>query len=228
MANHLDLEEQEQLDQLKHFWKQYGNLISIGLIILMSVFATWNGYQYWQRGQSSQAAALFDELESIARSGDVDKAQRAFSEMKSRFGSAIYTQQAGLMVAKLLHESGKTELSTVTLTWVAENASDKGYASVARLRLSAVLMDSKKYDEAIKVLGGEMTPDFLGLASDRRGDIYALQGKKAEAKTEYQKAYREFDEQTEYRRLVEVKLNALGVNPLMVNPVSSVTGQEAK
>jgi hypothetical protein len=28
MAKHLDLEEQEQLDQLKHFWKQYGNLIT--------------------------------------------------------------------------------------------------------------------------------------------------------------------------------------------------------
>ena len=28
MATHLDLEEQEQLDQLKEFWKQYGNLIT--------------------------------------------------------------------------------------------------------------------------------------------------------------------------------------------------------
>ena len=28
MATHLDLEEQEQLDQLKAFWKQYGNLIT--------------------------------------------------------------------------------------------------------------------------------------------------------------------------------------------------------
>jgi hypothetical protein len=41
----------------------------------------------------------------------------------------------------------------------------------------------------------------------------AAQGKKAEAKAEYQKAYKEFDERSEYRRLVEVKLNALGVDP---------------
>jgi hypothetical protein len=31
---------------------------------------------------------------------------------------------------------------------------------------------------------------------------------------QYQTAYNEFDPQSEYRRLVEVKLNALGVDPV--------------
>ena len=53
----------------------------------------------------------------------------------------------------------------------------------------------------------------MALAADRRGDIFAAQGKKAEAKAEYEKAYKELDERAEYRRLVEVKLNALGVDP---------------
>ncbi|MCY7319164.1 MAG: tetratricopeptide repeat protein, partial [Ramlibacter sp.] len=43
--------------------------------------------------------------------------------------------------------------------------------------------------------------------------IYNLQGKKAEAKAEYLKAWRALDERGEYRRLVEVKLTALGVDP---------------
>jgi predicted negative regulator of RcsB-dependent stress response len=51
------------------------------------------------------------------------------------------------------------------------------------------------------------------LVADRRGDILMAQGKKAEARTEYEKAYKELDELAEYRRLVEVKLNALGVDP---------------
>ena len=34
MASHLDLEEQEQLDRLKHFWSKYGNLISGALIVV--------------------------------------------------------------------------------------------------------------------------------------------------------------------------------------------------
>lgn len=223
MANHLDLEEQEQLDQLKHFWKQYGNLITWGLILVLGAVAAWNGYHRWQRDQSLQAAALFDEVEKVVRAGDIAKAERAFSDMKDRFAKAAYTQQAGLLVAKMAYEAGKVDAAKATLGWLAENAADKGYASVARLRLSAVLIDAKAYDDALKLLTTGIADEFSALADDRKGDIYLLQGKKTEAKAEYQKAYKAFDEQSEYRRLVSVKLNALGVNPQADTKTAAVT-----
>ncbi len=213
MANHLDLEEQEQLDQLKHFWKQYGNLITWALIVVLGAVAAWNGYHVWQRNQAVQAAAMFDEVEKVVRGGDAQKAERAFVDMKDRFGKAVYTQQAGLMVAKMAYEAGKADVSKSTLTWLAENASDPAYASIAKLRLSAVLIESKAYEDALKVLGAGVAEEFAALAADRKGDIYILQDKKGEAKAEYLKAYQLFEAQSEYRRLVGVKLNALGVNP---------------
>lgn len=210
MANHLDLEEQEQLDQLKHFWKQYGNLITWGLIAVLSVFAVWNGYQFWQRTQSTQAAAMYDEVEKVVRGGDVQKGERAFSDMKERFSGAVYTQQAGLLVSKMAYESGKADSAQSILTWVAEKGADKGYASSARLRLSAVLMESKSYDKALQLLSTGVAEEYVALVADRTGDIYTLQGNPAEAKKQYQKAFAALDERSDYRRLVEVKLNALG------------------
>lgn len=62
---------------------------------------------------------------------------------------------------------------------------------------------------------------FEPLAQDRRGDVFALQGKKAEAIAEYQKAYQAFNEQMEYRRLVEVKLTALGADPAATKPADA-------
>jgi predicted negative regulator of RcsB-dependent stress response len=62
MAKALDLEEQEQLDQIKHFWNKWGNLISWLLIAVLGSYAAWNGYQYWQRDQAAKAAVLFDEV----------------------------------------------------------------------------------------------------------------------------------------------------------------------
>ena len=210
MANHLDLEEQEQLDQLKHFWKQYGNAITWCLIAVLGAIAVWNGYQYWQRTQSAQAAAMYDEVEKVARGGDAVKLDRAFSDMKERFASTAYAQQAALLVAKAQYEAGQTDSAKTALTWVVEKSSDKGYASIARLRLAGILMDAKAYDEALKVLDSGMGESFLALQADRRGDIFVAQGKKAEAKAEYVKAYRAFEERSDYRRLVEVKLNAVG------------------
>lgn len=213
MANHLDLEEQEQLDQLKHFWKQYGNLISWILIAALGAVAAWNGYQWWQRSQAVQAATMFEEVERVVRSGDVAKAERAFGDMRDRFAATAYTHQAGLMLAKMAYESGKPDVSKSALTWVADQSKDKGYASIARLRLSGLLVESKSLDEALSMLNGEFAEEFVALVADRKGDIFTSQGKRADAIVEYQKAYKAFDEKTQYRLLVEIKLNALGATP---------------
>ena len=224
MANHLDLEEQEQLDQLKHFWKQYGNLITWALIVVLGTFAAWNGYQLWQRNQSVQAAAMFDEIEKVVQGGDAQKIERAFSDMKDRFAKTVHTQQAGLMVAKVSYEGNRVDAAKATLKWLVENASDPGYASIARLRLSALLIEEKNYAEALKLVATGISDEFSALSADRKGDIHVLQGNKPDAIKEYSKAYYTFDEQSEYRRLVGVKLNALGVNPQVDSKTAAISG----
>lgn len=212
MANQLDLEEQEQLDQLKHFWKQYGDVITWALIVVLGAFAGWNFYQYWQRSQAVQAAAMYDEVERVVASADSAKIDRVFADMKDRFASTAYAQQAGLLVAKQYYSAGNVEASKAALGWVADKSSDPGYQAIARLRLAGVLMESKSFDAALKQLSGSFPVNFDPLVADRKGDIFLLQGKRTEAIAEYEKAFRNFEERTEYRRLVAVKLNALGVD----------------
>ena len=230
MAKHLDLEEQEQLDELKHFWKQYGDLITWVLIAVFGAVAAWNGYQYWQRQQAVQAASMYDEVERAVKSGDSARLDRSLTDMKDRFGSTVYAQQAGLMVAKAQYDKGNIDAAKAALTWVASNAADDGYQAIAKLRLSGLLLETKAYDDALKLVAGSFSKDFAPLAADRRGDILMAQDKKSEAKAEYEKAYKGLDERAEYRRLVEVKLNALGVDPVAAvsSPASSVAEPETK
>ena len=211
MANQLDLEEQEQLDQLKHFWAQYGNLITWLLIAVLAAFSGWNAYKYWQRNQATQAAALFDELERVAKSKDTAKLGRVLGDMKDKFASTSYAQQAALVAAKVYFEEGKSDEAKSTLSWVAEKSSDGGYQAIARLRLAGILMESKAFDEALKQLSNTFPADFAALVADRRGDVYLAQGKKSEAGAEFLKAHQNLDEGAEYRRLVEVKLASLGL-----------------
>ena len=213
MANQLDLEEQEQLDQIKHAWKQYGNAITWVLIAVLGTYAGWNFYHYWQRGQATQAAAMYEEVERVVKTGDMVKIERAFTDMKEKFGATAYGQQAGLLVARQYFDAGKLDQAKAALMWVAEKSSDPGYQAVARLRLAAVLADSKAYSEALTQLAGPFPVQFEALVADRKGDVLMLDGKKELARDEYDKAYRAFEPRTEYRRLVEVKLNALGVDP---------------
>lgn len=212
MANHLDLEEQEQLDQLKAFWNQYGNYITWALIVVLGAFAGWNLYQRWQTSQASQAAGLYDELDRVVASKDTAKVERVFGDLKEKFPSTIQAQQGALMAAKVFFEAAKLDQAKAALAWVADKSPDSGYQAIAKLRLAAVLMESKALDEALKQLGGNFPPEYAGLVADRKADILSIQGKKAEARIEYEKAFAAMDERIEYRRLVEVKLAALGGN----------------
>lgn len=230
MAKPLDLEEQEQLDELKHFWKQYGDLITWALIAVLGAFAAWNGYQYWQRSQAAQASVMHDEVQRAVQSGDSAKIDRSLADMKDRFGGTTYAQQAGLLAAKAYFDKGNIDASRATLKWVAEKASDEGYQAIARLRLAGLLLEKKAYDEALQQVSGPFPTEFAALAADRRGDILMAQGKKSEARVEYEKAYKGLDERAEYRRLVEVKLNALGGDPTagQGQPTTAASNPEGK
>jgi predicted negative regulator of RcsB-dependent stress response len=225
MANELDLEEQEQLDQIKHFWKQYGNAITWVLIVVLGAFAGWNFYQYWQKDKASQAALLFDELEKTVQSADAGRIDRVFADMKDRFASTAYAQQAGLLVAKQYVTLGQFEPAKAALTWVADKSSDAGYQAIAKLRLSAILIEGKKFDETLSQLNGTFPVGFEALVADRKGDVYVLKGDKTQAVAEYEKAYRLLDARSDYRRLVEVKLNAQGVDVSGREPTPTLAGK---
>lgn len=222
MATHLDLEEQEQLDQLKAFWKRYGNLITWLLIVVLGAYAAWNGWNWYQRDQAVKSGAMFDQLDKAVQAGDVDQAARVFADMKERYPRTAFTEQGGLMAAKLQADKGKADAALETLAWVGANATEAEYQTLAKLRAAGVLLDQKKYDDALKQLDAATAPDFVALVNDRRGDVLLAQGKKDDAKAAYAKAWSAMDAKVDYRRLIDAKLTALGAAPVDAARVAEV------
>lgn len=218
MATHLDLEEQEQLDQLKAFWKQYGNLITWTITLALAAFAAWNGWNWWQREQAGKASAMYDELDKSARAGDAERTAGIFKDMRERFQRTAFTEQAGLLTAKVQVEKKQGDAALATLGWVADNAVETEYRTVARLRLAGLLIDGKKYDEALKQLDGAVGKEFEALVADRRGDVLLAQGKTDEAKAAYTQAWKAMDDKVGYRRLIDAKLTSLGAPPPAETP----------
>ncbi|WP_280189660.1 YfgM family protein [Delftia sp. PS-11] len=215
MANHFDLEEQEQIEQLKHFWNTWGTLITGVLVVVFAGFAGWNGYQYWQKRQAAEAAALMNAVDMALAAKDAARAGQPFAELKDKYAGTVQAAQAGLLMAKAAVNEDRLDDAKAALGWVADKG-DEGYKAIARLRLSAVLEQQKQYDEALKALSGSMPDSFKGVVADRRGDIYAAQGKQAEAIAEYKAAHSAMEKGIEYSRLIEFKLNALGAEPTVV------------
>jgi predicted negative regulator of RcsB-dependent stress response len=219
MATPLDLQEQEQLDALKSFWKQYGNLIIWVVTLVLAAYAAWNGWNLWQARQGTQAGAMYEELEKAVKGGDAEKTTRIFNDLKERYGRTAYGQQGGLLAARLQYDKGQFEAAIGTLGWVVEHG-DAQYRDIARLRLAGVLLDRGQLEPALKALEAVEAPEFAGLAADRRGDVLLNQTKKAEAKAAYEAAWKALPATQEYRSIVEAKLAALGAEP----PASAASG----
>jgi predicted negative regulator of RcsB-dependent stress response len=221
MATQLDLQEQEQLDSLKAFWKQYGNLITWTLILALGGFSAWNGWNWYQREQGAKAGAMFDELDRAVAAGDADKAGRVFADLKQRYAKTAFAQQGGLAAAQVQFSKGQADAARASLQWVADNAVEAEVATVARLRLAGLQSDAGEHDAALATLAAA-GPGFEGLVADRRGDVLAAQGKPGEARAAYQAAYQALGERIDYRRVVEAKLTALGAPPAV--PAAAASG----
>ena len=222
MAKHLDLEEQEQLDQIKHFWTQYGNAITWLLIAVLGGFAAWNGWNFWQNRQAVQAAALFDEVQGASQAKDAERLKRALADMRSGFPKTTFASQASLLAARSFQEAGDAASSREALQWIVDNGREQAYQAVARLRLAALDLEAGDFGKAMAVLNSPMPAAYEPLAADRRGDVLLAQGKADEARSEYQAAWRAMTDQAEYRRLVEVKLASLGVDVAGMTPTPEV------
>ncbi len=228
MATPLDLQEQEQLDALKAFWKQYGNLITWALIAALAAYAGLNAWRWWQREQSAKAGALYEQLERAALSGDAQRAGLVFGDLKARYPRTVFAEQGALLAAQVQFDRGQSEAASASLSWVAENAAEEEYRTVARLRLAGLLMQAKDYDAALKQLDSAKAPTFEALVADRRGDVLLAQGKPVEARVAYQAAWKAMDDKLEYRRRVDAKLTALGAAPQSVSTAVAKASEAAK
>jgi predicted negative regulator of RcsB-dependent stress response len=204
-----DLEEQEQLATLKDFWNKYGNLLSWVVIIALAAYAGYNFWNSHQRTQSAEASALYDELLNSVQANDNAKVQRIASDVESKFGKTAYAQMSALGAAKAAFEANDLKTAKAQLQWAIEHGNDE-YQSLAKLRLSGVLLDEKNYDEALKVLGTTFVPQYSAEVADRKGDVLVAQNKLAEARTAYQAALAGMDPKNPGRQLVQMKLEAIG------------------
>jgi predicted negative regulator of RcsB-dependent stress response len=207
-----DLEEQEQIANFKAFWNRFGNLISWVLIIALGSYAGYNFWNSHKRTQTAEAAGLYDGLVEAAGANDNAKVQRMAGDIESKYDGTPYGQMAALAAAKVAFDANDLKAAKAQLQWAADHGNDE-FKSVARLRLSGVLLDEKAYDEALKVLGGDFLPQFAADVQDRKGDVLVAQNKLAEARTAYQAALDKMDKKNPGRQIVQIKLDAIGGAP---------------
>jgi len=205
-----DHQEQEQLDELKSWWKEHGNTVLLGVAMAALIAAGIQGWRYYQRGQAVAAATLYEQLVLADRAGDHKKVSDIADQITATYPASSFSKYAALGAARASFDAGDLAGAKSQLLWVIGNAKEDEIRDIARLRLAAVLLDEKNYAEALKQLEASPVEPMSGLYADMKGDILAAEGKKAEARTAYQLALDRSEAGSQYRPVIQVKLDALG------------------
>lgn len=206
----LDLQEQEQVDALKAWWKDNGKWVVGVLVVALLAFA---GTQFWKRHQASQAdeaAKLYVEVMKQVSTNDAKRIGDAADALASKYGDSAYAPRAQLLAAQANLQAKDVSRAKAQLFWVIEHAKEAALQDAARLKLASVLLDEKKYDEALKQLDAAHPESFTGLYSDLKGDVLSAMGKTTEARAAYQQALDKTDAKSMYRNLIQLKLDGLG------------------
>ncbi len=205
-----DLEEQEQLETLKAWWQQYGNLVILTATACLVTIAAFQGWRYYRYEQALAAVTLYEQLVQAERAKQPKKVRDIAAQIADKYAATPYATLAALVAARAGFETGDLAATKAHLQWVIDKAQEEEVRDVARLRLAGVLLDEKKYAEALELVQAKHGDAFSGLYADLKGDILAAQGRLAEARSAYQLAFDKSDTQSPYRMMIQAKLDALG------------------
>lgn len=205
-----NLQEQEQIDELKAWWKENKRVVILIITAFVVAAAGIQAWRYYQQSQAQQAAESYGALQQLVPENNAKKIREAAAIIIEKFSSTAYAPRAALIAAKVDYQAGDAQSAKAQLQWVIDHAAEDELQDIARLRLAGMLLDEKNYTQALQLLETKHNPSYDAFYSDLKGDVLVAQGKPAEARSAYQEALNNIDKKSSYRDLIQIKLDALG------------------
>ena len=206
-----DLEEQEQIATLKGWWKDNGTKV-LAIVTAAAIGAAgWQGWRIWPARQAQEAGALYDTLVRAAQTSDAKAMRDAGGTLVESYARTLYATMGALVAARYHFDHGDLKNAKAQLQWALERSASDEMRDLARLRLAAVLVDEKAYDEALALLAAKHAAPVEAQYAALKGDVLVAKNSTADAKAAYRLALEKSDERNgAFRASVQLRLDALG------------------
>ncbi|MDR3087663.1 MAG: tetratricopeptide repeat protein [Azoarcus sp.] len=188
-----DLEEQEQIAEIKAWWNRYGNLVVSALLVVTLGFAGWSGWNRYQNAQAVEAGALYFELQQAVAAGNTQRVRELAGTLISNYGGTLQAQLGAMLSGGLQFRMNDSTNARPQLEWATKEGKDPALRDLARLRLATVLLNEKEMDAALACLQPMPEGPWRVRFEDLRGDALAAQGKAAEARAAWRAAVEALD-----------------------------------
>ena len=205
------VEEQEQIATFKGWWKDNGTRVLAIVAAAAIAGSAWQGWRIWQADQAQQAGARYDALVAAAQAGDAKALRDAGGTLVESYPRTFYASMGALVSARFYFDRADLKNAQAQLQWVVEHSPSDELRDLARLRLAAVLLDQKTYDEALALLEAKHAAPLEAQYAALKGDILLAKDKAADARAAYRAALEKSDRKdASFRSSVQLRLDALG------------------
>ena len=193
-------EELQEIENVKHYWKNGGKWVAAALVAAALGYLGNVIYQRQVRRSNESAATQASQVK-----GDVAK----LAALQKDYANNTATAAATLETAKSLFDSGKLDEAAAAYRWVLDNQKAALFQAQAAQNLANVLLQQKKFDDALAVLNTPVDESFAPMLNETKGDVLAAQGKTKEAADAYKLALDKLPEHSPSRELVQLKAGQL-------------------
>lgn len=202
------LSEEEQIQKIKDWWKQYGTTI----LLVLAVFLGGNfGWKYWQQhknNRTEQASIIYEQLVTSYQKQQIDEFNLYAKHLKDDYTNTPYAAFASFLQAKEAVSTNKLQEAQQNYDWVIQHTSNKELKQIAKIREARVLAADNQQQKALELLEKIDDNTFAALVHETKGDILISMNNSTAALGEY-KIAEEVSAPDHNKNMIELKINGL-------------------
>lgn len=184
--------DREQIDEIKQWWKEYGRVISVALVIGLLIGGGWKYWQYYRNKQASSASQIYQAMQQAVFKKQSGVVTQYAKQLQSQYGGTVYAALGGLVAAKSAVQAQQYHEAQEQLSWVAKHARQGTIQELGQVRLASVQLQLKEPAAALTTLQKIKGDTYAGLIAQTRGQAYLMLGQSAQAQAAFAKAHTAF------------------------------------
>lgn len=203
------LTEQEQIEQIKKWLKQYGPTIIMGIVLALILTTSWRYWQSYRTKTLLHASNIYDEMLTKRAQSDQDNALVQAKKLLTHYSNTPYAQMAAMMIARDAVLKKNYPEAITQLTWVIDHSNTRSVKQIARIRIARIYITDNKADAALDLLKKIEDTSFKGIIDEVRGDAYYTLNDGKNARKSYEMALQEIPNAEVARPILQMKYDNL-------------------
>lgn len=203
--------EEQQLEEIRHWWKEHGRTVIAGVILGLGTVIGWTTWRNYQESTAEELSARYETIVTAAAVPDYEQVRDLTNALIAEHPKSSYAALSALIAAHAAYSNDDTTTAERLLNWAIDNVTSFDIANVARLRLAKIISAKGEFDQALSLLDAISAADFTALRLEGRGDVLGAKSDTSAAKAAYDEALKEASLERNARARIQLKIDELAV-----------------